>query len=83
MINTSKDQEPAQDNILLGSVVKTLDLKFRIPSKKIEEIKDLINQVLAKNRNHIREIAKIVGKLISFYRSTRPLARVMIGLHIV
>ena len=66
MINTSKDQEPAQDNTLLGSVVDTLDLKFRIPSKKIEEIKDLINQALAKNRNHIREIAKIVGKLISF-----------------
>ena len=28
MINTSKDQEPAQDNIILGSVVDTLDLKF-------------------------------------------------------
>ena len=30
-----------------------------------------------KNRNHIREIAKIVGKLISFARSTGPIARVM------
>ena len=66
MINTSKDQEPAQDITLLGSVVDTLDWIFRIPNKKIEEIKDLINQALAKNRNHIREIAKIVGKLISF-----------------
>ena len=77
MINTSKDQEPATDNTLLGSVVDTLDLKFRIPSKKIEEMKDLINQALAKNRDHIREIAKIVRKLNSFYRSTGPIARVM------
>ena len=44
MINTSKDQEPAQDNILLGLVVDTVNLKFKIPSKKVEEIKDLINQ---------------------------------------
>ena len=39
VINTVKDQEPAQDNILLGSVVDTIDLKLRIPWAKIEEIK--------------------------------------------
>ena len=38
VINTSKDQEPAQDNILLGSVKDTKKLEFKIPSKKIEEI---------------------------------------------
>ena len=28
MMNTSKDEQPAQDHIILGSVVDTLDLKF-------------------------------------------------------
>ena len=66
-----------QNNILLGLIVDTVNLKFRIYSKKIEEIKDLINQALAKNKNHIRKVSKMVSKLISFYRSTRPIARVM------
>ena len=40
--NTSKDQIPAQDNVLLGAVVDTRDMQFRISNKKMEEIKDLI-----------------------------------------
>ena len=32
---------------------------------------------MGKNKNHVREVARIVGKLISFYRSTVPVARVM------
>ena len=43
----------------------------------MEEIKELIMEALAKNKNHIREIAKMVGKLISFKRSTGPIARFM------
>ena len=50
VINTVKDQEPAQDNILLGSVIDTLDLKFRIPLKKMEEIKELIHEALSQNK---------------------------------
>ena len=46
VINTSKDQEPAQDNILLGSVVDTINLKYQIPLAKIEEIKNLILKLL-------------------------------------
>ena len=77
VINTSKDQIPAQDNVLLGAVVDTKAMQFKIPNKKMEEIKDLIQQALAKSKSHIKEIAKIVGKLISFYRCTGPVARVM------
>ena len=43
----------------------------------MEEIKELIQQALAKNKNHVKEVARIIGKLISFYRYTGPLARVM------
>ena len=66
VINTVKDQEPVQVDILLGSMVDTLDLKFRIPLAKMEEIKELILEALAKMKNHIKAITKIVGKLISF-----------------
>ena len=75
VINTSKDQIPAQDNILSGSVVDTKTMQFKIPTKKIEKIHEFIQQALSKNKNHIREVARIVGKLISFYRSTGPVAR--------
>ena len=77
VVNTSKDQIPAQDNVLLGSVVDTKAMQFKIPNKKMEDIKDLIQQALAKSKIHVKEIAKIVGKLISFYRCTGPVARVM------
>ena len=77
VINTSKDQIPVQDNFSLGSVVDTKSMQLKIPTKKIEEIKDLIQQALAKSKNYVKEIAKIVGKLISFYRCTGPVARVM------
>ena len=40
VINTSKDEIPAQDNILLGSVVDTRTIQFKIPTKKIEEFKN-------------------------------------------
>ena len=36
VINTSKDQIPAQDNVLLGSVVDTKSMQFKIPTKNIE-----------------------------------------------
>ena len=36
VVNESKDQEPAQDNVLLGSQVDTINLKFRIPIANIE-----------------------------------------------
>ena len=32
---------------------------------------------MAKSKNHVKEIAKIVGKLISFYRCTGPVAMIM------
>ena len=77
VVNTSKDQILAQDNISLGSMVDTKTMQFKIPNKKIEEIQELIQQALSKSKNHVREVARIVGKLISFYRSTGPVARVM------
>ena len=58
-------------------MVDTKKLEFKIPTKKIEEIKELIMQVSSRNRIQIREVSKTVGKLISFYRSTGPVARVM------
>ena len=66
VVNESKDQEPAQDNILLGSKVNTIDLKFRIPMAKIEEIKELIQDALSRNYLHVKFVACIVGKRISF-----------------
>ena len=54
-----------------------MDLKFRIPLKKMEEIKELIHETLAKRKTHIKAMAKIVGKVISFARSIGPIARVM------
>ena len=43
VVNKSKDQAPAQNNVLLGSQCDTIALKFRTNVKKIEEIKTLIN----------------------------------------
>ena len=54
-----------------------MDLKFRIPTKKIEEIKSLINEALSLGTLKVRTVTRIVGKLISFYRSTGPVIRVM------
>ena len=57
-------------------MVDTIDLKFRIPLAKIEEIKNLILEAFARTTNHIKAIAKIVSKLISFTRSMGPIARI-------
>ena len=58
-------------------MVDTKDTQFKIQNKKMEEIKDIIQQALAQPKSHIKEIAKIVGKLISFYRCMGPVARIM------
>ena len=76
-VNESKDQEPAHDNILLGSQVDTINLMFRISITKIEEIKELIEDALSRKYLHVKFLACIVGKIIGFQRSMGPIVRII------
>ena len=62
VVNESKDHEPAQDNVLLGSQVDAIDLKFRFPVTKIVEIKELIEDSLTMKYLHVKFLACIVKK---------------------
>ena len=66
IVNESRDQPLAQDNIWLESQCDTVNFKFRIPSKKIEEIKSCINDALSLGTLKVKDVARVVGKLISF-----------------
>ena len=60
VINTSKDQIPAQDNISLGSVVDTKAIQFKIPTKKIKEIKELIQQACQRSGKNCGKLDKFL-----------------------
>ena len=77
VINEKKDQLPSQSNVLLGSVCDTLELKFKIPEKKVAEIKDLLKILIKQKRPHVKLLAGAIGKICSFYRSTGALSCLM------
>ena len=57
--------EPSQKIEFLGFNLNTTEMTVTLPNKKVEEIKEVCSQLLACNRPSIREVARVIGKLIA------------------
>jgi hypothetical protein len=69
--------EPAQVCRFLGLVIDSRDLTFNIPKDKIAKIQDVISEVQARSRVHVKALAKLVGMLQSVRLATGPIVAVL------
>ena len=77
VFNEDKGKEPSQEALLLGSVIDTKEMKFKIPLKKIEDLKRLLFDMLSRRKCPVRSLARVVGKLCACYRAIGPVGRLM------
>ena len=69
--------EPAQVCRFLGLVIDSRDMTFNIPKDKIDKIQDMISEVRARSRVHVKALAKLVGMLQSVRLATGPIVAVL------
>ena len=69
--------EPAHVCRFLGLVIDTRDMTFNIPKDKIDKIQDVISEVRARSRVHVKALAKLVGMLQSVRLATGPIVAVL------
>ena len=74
---SKRSGEPAQLCRFLGLEIDSRDLTFNIPQDKIEKIKSVAVEILARKRIKVKLLARFVGMLQSVKLATGPIVAVM------
>ena len=78
IVNLSKSQsEPSQVMQFLGLINSTSDMKYYIPTKKLDNILELLSEILSKKKCHIKQLAKVLGKIQFIQKATGPITRIL------
>ena len=77
VIKVEEKSGPSQKLLYLGLEICTVSRKFFIPQKKLNKILSRINAVLSVDHVKIREIASVLGLLMSCYKALGPVTRIM------
>lgn len=75
VVSTSKSKGPAPRLEFLGLEIDGNSLKFYVPQKKIEKMKDTITKLVKAEQVSVRQIASVVGLIQSFKRAIGSITR--------
>ena len=77
VIKVEEKSGPSQKLLYLGLEICTVSMKFFIPQKKLDKILLRLNAVVSSDHVKIRELASILGLLMSCYKALGPVTRIM------
>ena len=61
----------------LGFVIKTISMTFRIPEKKVCNLKRLLNSAIQNKSSSSRELARITGSILSVALAVGLISRLL------
>lgn len=74
--NESKSEwEPRQVGQWLGIIIDTIHMIFQVPSPKLEKLKRVILDILARHTVLVKDVAKVAGYLNAMTIAVGPIAR--------
>ena len=77
IIKVEEKSGPSQKLLYLGLEICTVSRKFFIPQKKLNKLLSRMNAVMSVDHVKIREIASVLGLLMSCYKALGPVTRIM------
>ena len=78
LVNEEKSNwVPMQVGEWLRFVINTISMTFQIPEKKVCKLKWLLNSVIQNKSSSYRELARIVGSIISVALAVGPISRLL------
>ena len=73
VINLEKSQSQATQRIeFLGFVIDSKEMVFRLPQKRVKQIKNECKKILQKDQVTVRELARVVGVLATSHLAVLP-----------
>ena len=67
--------EPMQVGEWLGMIINTINFRFEIPPRKIQNVRKLIEEILSSDSVAFRSLAKLAGFINSLYLAVGPAVR--------
>ena len=76
LVNEDKSHwDPMQIGEWLGFVINTIAMTFKIPEAKVRKLKSLLSSAIRDKSSPYRELARVVGSIISVALAVGPLSR--------
>jgi hypothetical protein len=57
--------DSAQRKEYLGFIIDTCDMTVHVPEQKLKRVLDILSNFLRRRRHKVRDVASLVGKLVS------------------